>query len=421
MSLPWWKPDAQLLQTSLGELDEAASEIRRILTRSLAPETQGPPAQLPPEKEATLKGALSSSEGAESQEPEISRMADLLEAAGTLVFLDCEVEARKRLGDLVHSPAAHDLGCAAVSALIEEGLLGRLSGLLDDIYDLSTTEDEERASVEESIVDALAERDRVELALEGLRLLCSREPELADEVLADLAAYDESVRAHLWRTLPLGDRRAAGYAWAAPRYRKRLWWWFLGSDLPHTALEDMHTAARVIHLFPEAREELERMLKAERDLEHLCAMGPSQQDRGKVMSLREYLLRRLRRDIRSDLEERGKVAPAAAFELARITHRLAASGYEEKPLYRGEEVTVSTDGVSLIVDFEAPAEPAPGTPPVLEVPGLLPLYATAALEPARYEFPLSSPHFSASEGWLVVRTRALERRIRLPFEEERLK
>ena len=78
--------------------------------------------------------------------------------------------------------------------------------------------------------------------------------------------------------LPLGSRRAALSMWAAPDWRPRLWWWHRGSDLPYTALTDLDTAARVINVFPEAREELERLLQATRDLDDIVRAGPPRAD-----------------------------------------------------------------------------------------------------------------------------------------------
>ncbi len=394
MSLPWWKPDEELLETSLVALASCASRLRQTLSGGLPLDSEIPPEEV--EEAARIW------------------MTDLLEAAGTVAFLGRGDTARSRLGDLVGSAPAYALAAAAVSRLIEESLTPALSGLMNDIYWLASAEDPDREVLEERIVEALAERDRVELALEGWRLLCGGEPQLDEEALAALGSFDEALKADLWRTLPLGDRRAARCAWAAPEYRCRLWWWDRGCDLPHTALQDMQTAARVIHLFPEAREELERMLQAEQDLERLCKAGEDRR-RGTVVSLREYLLRRMQRKSRavSDSPE----IPAMVVGPCRV-YGLAAAGYEEKVLYRTGELTVSTDGENLIVDIEPPAESISDTPPVLEARGHTSLAATPAQEPARFEFPLSSPIFSAPEAWLLVSLAKGERRIRLPFDEE---
>lgn len=392
MSLPWWKPDEELLSASLAEIERCASGVRRALSHT--PHAfSGPPAD----------------QGEESAK---TQMGDLLNAVGTVAFLGFGDTARDRLGDLAGSPDACDLATAALQDLIENNLTRVLGGLMDDIYHLASVEDEDKEFLEERIVDALDERDRVELALEGARLLCGREPDLDEEALAALGAFDDVLRADLWRTLPLGDRRAARCAWAAPEYRERLWWWHRGCDLPHTALQDMQTAARVIHLFPEAREELERMLQAEQDFENLCAASEGR-GRVKVISLREYLLRKFRPVSAPATDERHVLA---AVEFC-APYGLVAAGYEEKTLYQTAELTVSTDGESLIVDIESPAEPAPDSSPVLEAPGYAPLAATKAPEPARFEFSLSSAPFSAPEAWLLVRLTNVERRIRLPFDE----
>lgn len=393
MSLPWWKPDEELLAASLAEMEERASDVRRALARTLPSA-----AELPSEKE---------------EEAVQVQMAGLLEAVGTLVFLGLGDTVRDRLGNMVGSPAATMLAVAAVRRLIEASLTPVLSGLMTDVYHLFQAEDGEKEFLEERIVDAMTERDRVELALEGARLLCGRDLELDEDTLADLGSFDEVLRAELWRTLPLGDRRAARCAWVAPGYRKRLWWWSRGCDLPHTALQDMQTAARVIHLFPEARAELERMLQAEQDLDSLCGAG---EDRGrrKVISLRVYVLRKFRLETPTDVAGRQSSTLVAG---PCLPYSLAASTYEEKPLFQTKELTVSTDGERLIVDIESPAEPAPDSPPVLETEGLAPLEATRAQEPARFVFSLSCPHFSSPEAWLVVKLATAERRIRLPFEE----
>jgi len=400
MSLPWWKPDEELLAATLAEIDERAAEVRRALAFvSCLPDQQ-------PGRESGIP--LDHDRAAATD-----HMGDLLDAVGTAVFLGASDTARDRLGDLLDSRAACDLAAAAVSRLIEESLSPALSGLMNDIYELVAAEDGDRECLEERIVDALAERDRVELAMEGARLLCGCEPELDDDSLAALASFDDLLRAELWRTLPLGDRRAARCAWAAPRYRERLWWWFRGCDLPHTALQDMQTVARVIHLFPEARQELERMLEAEQILDSLCAAGRDR-GRGKVISLREYLLRKFRPKTSSSGETRQMFVCVSG---PRGPYDLAASHYEEKPLYQTAELTVSTDGENLIVDIESPEKPLADRPPVLEAPDHAPLAARQAPEPNRFEFPLSNPVFSAPEAWLVVSLTTSERRIRLPFDE----
>ena len=206
---------------TLAEIDERAAEVRRALAfvSSLPDQQPGRESGIPLDHDRAAA---------------TDHMGDLLDAVGTAVFLGASDTARDRLGDLLDSRAACDLAAAAVSRLIEESLSPALSGLMNDIYELVAAEDGDRECLEERIVDALAERDRVELAMEGARLLCGCEPELDDDSLAALASFDDLLRAELWRTLPLGDRRAARCAWAAPRYRERLWWWFRGCDLPHT-------------------------------------------------------------------------------------------------------------------------------------------------------------------------------------------
>lgn len=403
MSLPWWKPDEELLAATLAEIDEHAPEIRRAL--SLVSPLSG--------REGSPGGQTGSADSGihldHDRTDATDQMGDLLDGIGTAVFLGASDMVRDRLGDLVGSSAAPALAARAVSRLIDEKLSPTLSGLMNDMYELVTAEDGDREVLEERIVDALAERDRVELAMEGARLLCGCEPELDDDSSAALASFDDVLRGELWRTLPLGDRRVACCAWAAPNYRERLWWWFLGCDLPHTALQDMQTAARVIHLFPEAREELERMLQAEQDLDNLCTAG-SDRGRGKVISLRDYLLAKA-----FPVADSGRT-PASVPE-ACVAYGLAASHHEEKPLYCTAELTVSTDGENLIVDIEPPAKPTADSLPVLEASGYAPLRARKALEPDRFEFALSSSLFSAPEAWLVVSLVTSEQRIRLPFDE----
>lgn len=394
MSFPWWKPDEELLAATLAEIEEGSGEVRRAMGNVWPTGSETPVDR--------------------EMEEATARMGDLLEAVGTAVLLGCGDVARDRLGDLVESPVVRTLVAAAVSRLIQECLTRVLSGLMNDMYDLDTAEEWEKPVIEERIVEALTERDRVELALEGSRLVCGREPELGDDALAALASFDEVLKAELWRTIPLGDRRAAQCAWAAPEFRERLWWWYLGCDLPHTALDDMQTAARVIHLFPEAREELERMLQAEKDLDNLLA-ADMKASRGKAISLREYLLERFRMKTPSVVET--PQPPSAVGAPLTLHYRLAASHYEEKPLYRAEELTISTDGENLIVDIEPPAKSLAERPPVLKAPGYAPLTARKAPEPERFEFSLSSPLFSAPEARLVVRLVTSERSIRLPFDE----
>ena len=399
MTLPWWHPDEELLAEALKHLRDFARDLRQTLRPQ--------PLPLRPE------GAV---------EPETSQVAtvtDLLEAAGTVVFLGEKLSARSLLSGLSKEPGLASLVSQAVRLLIEDSLEPRLGEMLRDVYDLRLTEEESRASMEETIVDALAERDRVELVLEGARCLLGLEPELDDETRAALLSFDETLSPELWRFLPLGTRRAARCAWAAPLFRERLWWWHRGCELPHKALEDVETAARVIHLFPKAREELDRLIQAERDIEKAAASLPvrgtqtGEPGRGKLISLREHILARLRAVTQPGAPRESDLLLVA--ERQRLY--LAAAGDEEKPLYSTPEIVISSDGGTLFLDIQSPAEQAPGRLPLLEAADHPPVEGSPT-EIGRFEFSLSIAHFSSEEAWITVFLEAGERRIRLPFDDE---
>jgi hypothetical protein len=232
------------------------------------------------ETSTMLDDMLATLSAADPSDPRARAVArGALEAAGTLVFLGLAEDARRALdragAALAH--AAHEL----VRSLEAEPLERALVEVLELAPELQLSPDDELPQIEERIVDALSVRDGVELLLAGAHLVLGDGVELDADLESSIMTFDELLGRELWRLVPLGSRRAARAAWAAPALRPRLWWWHRGADLPHSALSDLGTAARLIQIFPEAKEELERMLQAERDLDALRELppGPSAADR----------------------------------------------------------------------------------------------------------------------------------------------
>ncbi|MFH1438525.1 MAG: hypothetical protein ABIJ56_22645 [Pseudomonadota bacterium] len=304
-----------------------------------------------------------------------------------------------------HREAACGLVSLALESLDPEGLLSAAENLVLRAPELLMLEDEALKTLEDELEANLKERDSVELVLSGARAVLGREPELPLELETAILTFEDLVRDELWRLLPLGRRRAAGILWAEPSMRQKFWWWVLGQDLPETALEDLSTAARIIHLFPKARQGLEAMIEGEKAFE---VEAEARQTSGrKDISLREHILKS-RYDALCRKETREGVL------------KLAADEGQELVLVREPEtspkVAVSSNGRRLIVDIEPPHRLKQGKRPVLEAQGQKPLELMPT-ERGRYEAPLDEVAFQATTGKLVIALDTDEIVLEIPFKK----
>jgi len=190
-----------------------------------------------------------------------SRTNVLLEAAGVLSLLGDggRVEA-------LAAPYRIQLEARvaeAISSFEPEVLDLVIDRVLELAPELALAEGGVLADLEEEVVRLLLTRDSIELALEGASLLLGHKPSIPAELAAAIAGFDRRLEPELWRLVPLGSRREAMCAWAEPSRRAQLWWWHRGSSLPHTALAELASSAWLIHVFPEARAEFERLIEAE--------------------------------------------------------------------------------------------------------------------------------------------------------------
>jgi hypothetical protein len=325
-----------------------------------------------------------------------------LEAFGTLVFLGRKEDAGQAV-----MKAGHEFKNSVLHALSDfqvEDLDRAAAEIALLAPDLAAIEQEdERTDIEERIVEALAIRDRHELTVEGARAVLGKEPELSDDIQAAALSFDETIEENLWRILPLGSRRAARSVWAAPEYRSRLWWWFRGSDLSETALDDLATAARVIHLFPEARKELERLVQVEGNIERIVRTDKLEAE---VVS------------IFSHLKERYKSAfPYTYSEQLRIA---ASDQEDERLLLELEQVSFSMNRVNLIVDYEN-IDALPGKKvkhPVILIAPNHPDLPAKPTEKGRYELSLDAEQFGAEKAKLKVKLKKGAITVDLPFREK---
>jgi hypothetical protein len=261
--------------------------------------------------------------------------------------------------------------------------------------ELLLLEDEALSTLEDELVENLKTRDRIELVLLGARAVLGRNPPLPLELETAILTFEELVREDLWRLLPLGQRRSDAIVWAEPSMRKVFWWWALGDDLPETALDDLSTSARIIHVFPGARRELEALIEAERKL-----------DPGGKFSLREFFLKRRHDALCSGKPQEG-------------VFKLAADLGEEILLYREPEeepvFSLSCDGRKIFIDIEPPHALRAGENPVLEVPGKG-RREFLSTQRGRYEAFLEDEIFEAPGGKIKIPLDEKDITLEVPFD-----
>jgi hypothetical protein len=322
-------------------------------------------------------------ECARSQDADMEDAQDALVSLGTLVLMGKKEEAARLVrdprlswleqwsGELLGDELAKELDEAAVFLLQvlpalreEDGVPSR--GLTDQV------------------AVAISARDRVESLREGAKLFLEGDPPESLDLQVAVEAFDQTLAPMLWRTLPLGKLREAQNELFAPELRHRLWWWNRGADLPHDALLHLETAARVIHAFPEARAELERLIAAEEGIEGI-ATGESQT--GRVVSLAEHFARQA----------------LARHESRHERLQLAASDEcMEQVILEREDLVLSVRGTTLIVDLEQPPADEPDPVATIQVPEHSVLPGKPA-EIDSFTFDLGDDRFAAGEGTLTVR------------------
>ncbi len=317
-----------------------------------------------------------------SKQGDIDTAEAALEALGTLIFSGSADEARDRAARDDLSWLADEVG-AVLGGTLAERLDDAMTAVAALAPKIRSAEPDSTGELEERLLKALAYRDKVELVLAGADVVFGVLPELPMELEVSLASFEDMVEPMLWQTLLLGPRREERSTWCAPKMRKRLWWWHRGADLPHDALEHLETAARVIHAFPEAREELERLIRSEELLQQMAARGAGELG---ALSLAEHF-EGLARGRGGDENERLALA--------------AAPEDEEKTLLEHEALTIAYCQGTLIVDLEQDPDMEAAHPVILEVPGQELLAGTPG-EVNSFTFDLADPRFQAREGRLCV-------------------
>lgn len=203
---------------------------------------------------------------------ELQVARELLEAVGILAFMGLAHDWVEGLSVWLRKILEKAAACAPI--YIDWGRIPNSAiDIVNELKKLDLTDLSENADLEERLVELFEVRTNVEFVLEGARAITGKPPTLNAQQIAFLADFERIVGPQLWRSLPLGTRRAAHVAWALPEKRHQLWWWFRGCDLPHTALDSLATTAEMIVTFPETWEELERLIAAQKLL-HTISSQP---------------------------------------------------------------------------------------------------------------------------------------------------
>ena len=275
---------------------------------------------------------------------------DLLDAAGTLALIGRGTDARSLCSTVDHREVSSVIRSVGFSALPDQVLQVVLRA-----PQLATADGPERIHLFEEIRAALTERDRVAILLAGASEILGSSPELEIEQEAALLEFTELLKPELWRLVPLGALRAESVAWVDPSRRSEFWWWSSGAGIAASALDDLSSAAALIARFPEAREELERLIVAQTRLDDalrakvtpFASAGPSRPT-ATVISLAEYLSKRLARH--DGYQEDGRIRAAAA--------------PVRREIFRNENVAVSWVAPSTLV-IDVCVELCPHEAPVL--------------------------------------------------------
>lgn len=191
-------------------------------------------------------------------------IVELLEAAGTLRLAGAEQEiqpAATEACSLLFAPAR----CLreADFASLEEAAVR----VCEAAADVTTAEGPSLECLRDEVLDALATRDKIERLMQGATALFGVPPSLSQEQESYLSEFASLVRPELWRLTPLNEERLARCEWVDRGKMDRVWWWSHGVDLPSSALDALSSAAHLLVRHPEAREHLDRLVRAQHVLD----------------------------------------------------------------------------------------------------------------------------------------------------------
>jgi len=148
----------------------------------------------------------------------------------------------------------------------------------------------------EALLEALRLRTRAEQLLAGAEALGLRTSLLTEDQEVELMTFDELVRPHLWELTALNEQRSAELQAVAPSQRSRLWWWSEGVTLPPDTAGWMSHVACLVRSFPDAREEFEQLIAADRLLDEAYQGAEPHRsvdgDSAKVVTLSSWIKRR---------------------------------------------------------------------------------------------------------------------------------
>lgn len=191
---------------------------------------------------------------------DVASVAALLEAAGTLRLAGAEQETQQAATE------ARGL-LFAIARCLREADFASLEGaairVCEAATEVVTAEGPELDRLRSEVLEALATRDRFELLMQGATALLGVPPKLSEDQESYLLEFASLVRPELWRLVPLNEDRLARCEWVDRGKMESVWWWSHGRDIPSSGLDALGTAAHLLVRYPEAREHLERLVRAQ--------------------------------------------------------------------------------------------------------------------------------------------------------------
>lgn len=163
----------------------------------------------------------------------------------------------------------------AASALRGQLDVGEFSARVDELLARLETEPPEDAlhvaggalpSWADFAERVLAARHRIELTERAWALLWPGESALEDSAARELSEADELLHQELWCLTVLNEHRRAALEAIAPAERSCVWWYAEGAHVHPRAALHLGEVAALAACFPDAREELDALLDAERVL-----------------------------------------------------------------------------------------------------------------------------------------------------------
>jgi hypothetical protein len=182
----------------------------------------------------------------------------LLEAAGTLVAMGGPIGFNRFRGRMLslHAKAyLVDLDFSFLEVAAEQ--------IAADAAGLYYADEEELPERAQSIREALAARDTLELKIMGAEEIC-REWEMDDEQRSSLIFFEDTVSHELWHLLSLGESLWIELAWMAPAKRQRFWWRHRAYGFTRKSLDALIETASTLAAFPEAQDHFDALLKTAR-------------------------------------------------------------------------------------------------------------------------------------------------------------